>query len=66
MRKFWQSWSPKRRRVALALVGAVVGAGLGFGYYLMVGCPTGGCPITSNPWATTGYGAVFGALIGGT
>ena len=46
---------PRRRRVALAAAGAIVGAGLGFGYYLMVGCPTGGCPLTSNPWVTTGW-----------
>ena len=66
MRKLWRSWSPRRRRVTLAVAGAVTGGALGFGYYLMVGCPTGGCPLTSSPWVTTGWGAAFGALIGGT
>lgn len=38
--------------------GAVVlGALLGYAYYYFVGCRTGTCPITSNPWISTVYGA---------
>jgi hypothetical protein len=47
-------------------IGAVVGAVAGFAYYRFVGCATGSCPITSNPWISTGYGAVLGALLGGS
>ena len=38
------------------LVGAVVGAALGFGWYKLVGCSSGTCPLTSNPFISTiGY-----------
>ena len=45
------------------LIGAIVGAGLGFGLYKLVGCSTGTCPLTSNPYVSTLYGMVVGALI---
>jgi len=41
-------------------VAIVVGAALGYSYYYFVGCRTGVCPITSNPWISTGYGALIG------
>jgi hypothetical protein len=48
----------------LKLLGAVaLGAVLGYGWYRLVGCPTGGCPITSNPWYSSIYGAVIGLFI---
>jgi hypothetical protein len=45
------------------LIGAVVGAGLGFGWYKLVGCSTGACPLTSHPVVSSIYGAIMGALI---
>jgi hypothetical protein len=45
------------------LIGAIVGAGLGFGWYKLVGCSTGTCPLTSNPVISTLYGAVLGVLV---
>ena len=45
------------------VAGAVIGGVLGFAYYKFIGCATGACPITSNPWISTGYGAVLGLLI---
>ncbi len=45
------------------ILGAVAGGVLGFGWYKLVGCPTGGCPLTSNPWLSTLYGMAVGALI---
>jgi hypothetical protein len=45
------------------LIGAIVGAGLGFGWYKLVGCSTGTCPLTSNPVISTIYGAVLGVLL---
>ena len=47
------------------LVGGAIGGFLGFLYYRFVGCSTGSCPLTSNPYASTLYGIVLGALIGG-
>ncbi len=43
-------------------IGVVLGAAAGFAYYRFIGCSSGGCPLTSNPWLTTGYGALMGAL----
>ncbi len=48
------------------IIGIIVGGGLGFGWYMLVGCPTGTCLLTSNPIITTIYGAVLGALVAGS
>ena len=45
------------------LIGAVIGGGLGFTYYKFVGCASGACPLTSNPWISTIYGGVLGVLL---
>jgi len=45
------------------LIGMGVGAALGFLYYRFVGCTTGTCPITQNPYISTLYGAFLGALV---
>ena len=38
------------------IMGIAVGAALGFGYHKLVGCSTGACPITANPWISTFMG----------
>ena len=38
----------------------VVGAVAGFLFYKFIGCPSGACPITANPYASTLYGMVIG------
>ncbi len=45
------------------IIGAVVGGGLGFAYFKFVGCSTGACPLTSNPFVSTIYGSAVGALL---
>lgn len=47
-------------------LGAALGALSGFLYWKYVGCLTGTCAITSNPFRSTIYFAVFGALIIGS
>ncbi len=41
------------------------GAGLGLGYQRLVGCRTGLCPLTSNPYVATLYGAFMGFVASG-
>ena len=43
---------------------AISGAILGFLYYKFIGCHSGSCAITSNPWVSTAYGMIFGILLG--
>lgn len=45
------------------VAGVVIGAGLGYGWYRVVGCGTGACPITANPWTSAAYGGVVGLLM---
>jgi hypothetical protein len=45
------------------VIGALAGAGLGFGWYRLVGCSAGTCPLTSHPLISTLFGLVVGALI---
>ncbi len=55
--KKWKRYLPM---MILALVGALGG----YLYYRLVGCASGACPITSNPYISTIYGGVIGTLLG--
>lgn len=44
-------------------VPVAVGAAGGYAYYRFIGCKTGACPLTANPWISTLYGALLGLLI---
>jgi phage shock protein E len=41
----------------------VAGALLGYAYYYYIGCVSGTCAITSNPYISTAYGGVIGLLL---
>jgi hypothetical protein len=45
------------------LLWGTVGASGGYIYYAYVGCMTGHCPITSNPYISTAYGAMMGLIM---
>jgi hypothetical protein len=45
------------------LFSVLLGAALGYAWHRVVGCSTGACPITANPYTATLYGAVIGALV---
>ena len=47
------------------LLGAAIGGLLGYLYYRLIGCRSGACPITANPWVSGIYGAVMGLLLAG-
>lgn len=47
------------------LLFVLVGASVGLGYQHFIGCRTGTCPITSNPYVSTLYGAVMGYFASG-
>jgi len=47
-----------------SIIGMVLGATGGYLYYYFVGCNSGSCPITSNPWGSLAWGLVMGWLLG--
>jgi hypothetical protein len=46
--------------VLKSIAGLAIGGTLGFLYYRFVGCSSGRCAITSNPYLSTLFGAVAG------
>lgn len=45
------------------LAGVLAGGAGGFLYYYFVGCQSGTCAITSNPWLSILWGAAIGYLV---
>jgi hypothetical protein len=48
-----------RKRMLFSLLGGLGG----YAYYYFVGCSSGTCPISSNPWISTSYGAGMGLIL---
>ncbi len=57
MKAFSMIFRNRKRVIAVLL-----GGGAGFAYYHYIGCASGTCPITGNPWISTAYGAMIGWL----
>ena len=51
------------KSTVFTIVGMVLGAAGGYLYYHFVGCASGTCAITSNPWISTLYGSMMGGLL---
>jgi hypothetical protein len=51
------------RKVIHQILFPLLGAAAGFGYYWFIGCQTGTCPITGNPYVSTAYGALIGLVL---
>jgi xanthine/uracil permease len=47
----------------LKIIGVIVGMTGGYLYYYFIGCNSGTCPITSNPYISIIYGGVMGYLV---
>lgn len=45
------------------VIGVPLGALAGFLYWKFIGCNSGTCAITSNPYNSTIYGAAMGGLL---
>ena len=56
--KFLGMFSPR------SLIGLLIGAIGGWVYYIEIGCTSGTCPLTSNPYTSILWGAVIGYLVG--
>ncbi|MBP7126718.1 hypothetical protein KBD49_10175 [Myxococcota bacterium] len=45
-------------------VSAALGILAGLAWYRFVGCRSGGCPLTSNPWLMALFGGAMGLSLG--
>jgi hypothetical protein len=45
------------------IAGIVLGGTGGFLYFYFVGCSTGSCGITSNPYSSIAFGSVLGIFL---
>lgn len=45
------------------ITGFLLGGVAGYLYYKFIGCGSGNCAITSNPFISSLYGAIIGTLL---
>ena len=55
--------NPNMTLLVRMLIGGAVGAAIGFVMYKFVGCKTGACPITANPFVSMAVYAGIGAML---
>jgi hypothetical protein len=58
VKEFLTSWNFLRSFIAI-----VIGGTAGFLYYYFVGCTSGSCAITSNPYMSVAMGGFWGFFI---
>jgi hypothetical protein len=54
----------RAKMITAIILGVLIGGALGFANYRFIGCKTGMCPLSANPWISTFYGMFVGGLIG--
>ena len=54
------------KKYIIIAVFALLGSTTMYLYWFFVGCKTGTCLITSSPTISSGYGLLFGGLLGST
>lgn len=47
-----------------SVIGIILGIIGGYIYYIKIGCSSGSCPITSNPYMSMLWGGIIGYLVG--
>lgn len=47
------------RQIVFLAAGGIAG----YLYYRLVGCSTGSCPLTANPYVSILFGALFGLIL---
>ena len=50
-------------KILLKIIASLAGAGVGYLIYKWIGCRSGSCPITSNPWMSMIWGALMGFIL---
>ena len=53
----------KFKKYRIVILGIVLGTIGGYLYYYFIGCSSGTCPLTSNPYRMMIYGAIIGFLV---
>ncbi len=51
-----------KKSYIIRILPVLAGAVLGYAYYYFIGCASGTCAITSNPYISTAYGAFTGLI----
>jgi hypothetical protein len=52
-----------RKMIIKIAIGVVLGGIFGFFFYRFIGCKSGACVITGNPYISTIYWALLGGLV---
>ena len=45
------------------VMGALIGAAVGYAMYRFVGCKSGACPLTANPWVAMAIWGLMGLML---
>lgn len=55
----------EEHKMIVRIIAVVIGGLAGFLYYKFIGCRSGVCPLTSNPYISIVWGALLGLVISG-